>query len=408
MSADPIDLAMASTEDLLGTYAHYVKLLESTEHWGRQKRFTRQRDRVVEELKARTNGTPRLLLPLREHPDPIVQLSAAILCRSLDPDGYREIVQALAQSGGPIGQQARDTLATDEWYEKHPPRPPGPSHPTLYWRSATEVPTGITRVALEERVRLEFSDDLARGVLELAERAIGAWPRQLREGADPRASCLGGLPLVPRDWTWPTLDGEPMLFVGHFNCADLASLGGASAFPTTGIIAIFGEHDHLHCCTAGRNGEGAAIFHWPDIDSLVPTSEPIADFEPLPRCGLAFYDTYSLPDPLSEEIDRFPFDRDQRRRYRELHVGVRGHGTNDRFFGELDVIKLLGWPDLVQCDLFPGPGGERLLLLFQLGDYDNGVTRQDWGPGGAVYFTISEADLAERRFDRVRLESQIT
>jgi len=36
------------------------------------------------------------------------------------------------------------------------------------------------------------------------------------------------------------------------------------------------------------------------------------------------------------------------------------------------------------------------------------VTSHHWGPGGSVYFSISEADLAEGRFERVRLESQIT
>ena len=123
---------------------------------------------------------------------------------------------------------------------------------------------------------------------------------------------------------------------------------------------------------------------------------------------MAFYSTYSLPDPRSDEIDRLPLDKDQRGRYGELYTAVRGHGTNDEFFNELDVIKLMGWPDLVQCDLFLGPGGERQRLLFQLGAYKNEVARQDWGPGGAVYFTISETDLVERRFDRVRLESQIT
>jgi uncharacterized protein YwqG len=199
-----------------------------------------------------------------------------------------------------------------------------------------------------------------------------------------------------------------MLFVGHVNCAEFAQLSGPCVFPTDGIIAIFGEHDHLHCCTVGRNGEGAAVFYWPEVEALIPASEPIPDFEPLPKCGMAFYDTYSLPDPRSEAIDRLPFDRDQQSRYRELYAAVRNYGTNDPFFDELDVIKLLGWPDLVQCELFPGPAGERQRLLFQLGSYDNGVTSHYWGPGGSVYFSISEADLAGRRFDRVRLESQIT
>jgi uncharacterized protein YwqG len=406
MTSDTHDLAADSAEELLRKYVEYVQLLAATEHWGREKRYSLQKQRVLDALKSRSDGSLRPLLPLRAHPDPVVQLDAAVMCKPLDADGYHKTMEALIARGGKIAERAQDSLAREAWYEKHPPSPPGPPHPIVYSRTAAKLPTGMTRVELEERVRSEFPADLAREVLELARPAIAAWPRQPRESSDPRASCLGGLPLVPKDWTWPALDGEPMLFVGHFNCAELAPLAGARVFPATGIIAIFGEHDHLHCCTVGRNGEGAAVFYWPDVEALVPASEPIQDFEPLPRCGLVFYESYSLPDPRSDELDRLPLDKDQRRRYSELHTAVSSHGTDDRFFSELNVLQLLGWPNLVQCELFHADEPQR--LLFQLGGYDNGVTSQDWGPGGAVYFTIPETDLAERRFDRVRLESQIT
>jgi hypothetical protein len=71
-------------------------------------------------------------------------------------------------------------------------------------------------------------------------------------------------------------------------------------------------------------------------------------------------------------------------------------------------MKLLGWPDLVQGGFFSGRGDERRRVFFQLGSYDNGVTSHYWGPGGSVYFSIPERDLAEHRFDRMLLESQIT
>ena len=408
MTDHPRALRALSVDELVQEYVRYVHQLAGTAHWGREKRYTRQKERVLDELKSRSGRSLRALLPLRAHSDPAVRLDAAVLCKPLDPGGYRETMRLLIAEGGDMARRARDSLAREEWYERRPPGPPAPPSPDRYWRSATDVPIGITRATLEQRVRSEFPDDLASAVLELARPAIGAWPRQPREDTDPRTSCLGGLPLVPREWTWPSLGGEPMLFVGHINCTEFVRLSEARVFPTRGLIAIFGEHDYLHCCTAGPNGEGAAVFYWPDVEALLPASEPIPDFEPLPRCGLAFYETYSLPDPRSDEIGRLPFDRDQQRRYRELYVAVRGYGTGDSFFDEFNVIKLLGWPDLVQCELFRRPGGERLRLLFQLGNYDNGITKHDWGPGGAVYFSIRERDLTEHRFDRVLLESQIT
>ena len=312
MSTGPIDLGMASTEDLLEKYVHYVQLLEGTKHWGREKRFTIQKERVLEALKSRAAGTPRLLLPLREHPDPLVRLSVISLCKSLDPAGYRDIMESFAKDVGPIGERARAVFANDEWHEKHP-QTSGWTRPVVFsGRCDDDVPTGIARTKLEELVRAEFPEDLARRVLELAMTTIGIWPRRPPEIADPTASRLGGLPLVPKEWTWPTLDGEPMLFVGQINCADLAGLPGAGVFPETGLIAFFGEHDYLHCCTAGLETECCAVFYWPDPDRLTPVNEPIEDFEQLRRCSLAFYEAYSLPHPKSWALDRVPFDNDQR------------------------------------------------------------------------------------------------
>ena len=409
MSTDMSALLALSTEELLRKYIDYVQLFERTEHWGRQKRISIQQERVVEALKSRADGTPRLLLPLREHPDPVVQLSATILSKSLDLDGYREIIEALAKDDGPIGKRARGTLADDEWREKHP-RTPGWTYPGVFrGRSALDMPTGMTRAELEEHVRAEFPVDLANRVLELALPAIGIWPRRLQEGTDPRASRLGGMPLVPEQWIWPRLEDEPMLFVGQINCEELAPLPSASIFPSRGLLAFFAEHDYLHCCTAGLETECCAVFYWPEVDRLTTPNDPIEDFEQLRQCALGFYETYCLPDPRSLELYRVPFDNDQRQRYAKLYRAVRSHGVADPTFDEFDVIKLLGWPDPVQDDLLTvRDDANHKRLLFQLGDYDDGTASQHWGPGGAVYFLISDQDLTERRFDRVALEVQIT
>lgn len=71
---------------------------------------------------------------------------------------------------------------------------------------------------------------------------------------------------------------------------------------------------------------------------------------------------------------------------------------------------MFGWPDLIQRDLEScseeAIGDER--LLFQIGNYDNGVDGWGWGPGGLVYFVISGAALAECRVEEARYEMQCT
>jgi uncharacterized protein YwqG len=402
-------LRTLSTEVLLEKYAANVQRYDRTEHWGRQKRIYRQQARVIEALESRADGSPRLLLTLREHPDPVVRLAATILCRSVDPDGAGEIMRALAQEDGPVGQRAKYNLASGEWREESPYVLDWPSSEDFRGRSSLDVPRGMTRAELEERVHAEFPEDLACQLLELALPSIGMWPRRLQEGADPRASRLGGMPLVPEPWAWPRLDDEPMLFVGQINCAELPASPSASVLPSRGLISFFAEHDYIHCCTAGRQIQCCAVFHWPDIDRLTMSSEPIEDFEQLRSCGLAFYDTWSLPGPRSLAIYVLGLDDDQGRRYAELHSAVRSHGVADETFDEFNVIRLLGWPDPIFDDVFDtgNPENARRLLL-QLGSYDDGRGLQHWGPGGAVYFSIPKGDLPERRFDRVDMDVQIT
>jgi len=47
-------------------------------------------------------------------------------------------------------------------------------------------------------------------------------------------------------------------------------------------------------------------------------------------------------------------------------------------------------------------------LLLQIGWYHNGWDWESWGPGGTLYFTLNEKDIAERRFDRAELDVQCT
>ncbi len=47
-------------------------------------------------------------------------------------------------------------------------------------------------------------------------------------------------------------------------------------------------------------------------------------------------------------------------------------------------------------------------LLLQVDDYSNGEELQGWGPGGTLYFVMSEENLRMRRFDRCEFDIQFT
>ena len=411
MTGDPRDLATLSVDALLNEYVRLVKHSEATEHIGHKNRLAKQEQRILSALKSRADGTLRLLLPLRTHPDPAVQLSSTILCKSLDPGTYREVVQRFAKGWGPLREQARNSLFLDKWLRERPhtPREPVERPPDHEWQTASDVPVGITRLELERRVSEAFPLDLAGRITGLAKPTIGLWPRRPRENADPLASRLGGMPMVPHSWDWPAFDDEPMHFIGQINCSELAPLRSARVFPASGLIAFFADHDFVNGCGGGWETEGGAVFFWPETRGLALAQEPIDDFQQLRSCGLAFYETYSVPDPFSKEIEALSLDRAQRDKYSELHQAVRVHGVAYRRFRDISTSKLLGWPDLIQKDFLPEfYAGGPVRLLLQVGDYDDGADYQNWGPGGLVYFAISEGDLAERRFDRVLFEMQCT
>ena len=174
MVACPRDLSALSVEELQQEYVRYVRLLQDREHVGRQNRLGRGQVRVLDELKSRADGTLRLLLPMRAHADPVVQLSASIICKSLDPDGYRKKMEALVTFGGVIAKRAQESLKWDEWVKAHPSSPPPVSSPSDFGRlSASKEPAGLSHAELEDRVRSAFPLDLAEPIISLARPTIG-------------------------------------------------------------------------------------------------------------------------------------------------------------------------------------------------------------------------------------------
>jgi uncharacterized protein YwqG len=63
--------------------------------------------------------------------------------------------------------------------------------------------------------------------------------------------------------------------------------------------------------------------------------------------------------------------------------------------------RLLGYPSTIQSDVLDNKKTRHLLTI----DCDSN-TAWEWGDGGALYFTIAEADLAAGRLDRMRMEMQ--
>ena len=82
--------------------------------------------------------------------------------------------------------------------------------------------------------------------------------------------------MAPPDWQWPTVEGEPLLFVGQINCAELR---GAELLPPSGLLVFPGDYDAVH----GSDSFGASgVYLWPDVDRVVAAKVPTDSLEIFP------------------------------------------------------------------------------------------------------------------------------
>jgi hypothetical protein len=282
-------------------------------------------------------------------------------------------------------------------------QPKGPYWRRIVWQCEHPPPTALTREEIAERLRRnvpEFCDRLMDMVLP----AIGLWPQRRAETA-ATASRFGGTPLAPPDWQWPTLKGEPLLFVGQINCAELRGLPGAELLPSSGLLGFFG--DYAAMMGAHRFGP-VGVYHWADVDRLVPARARIDPLEVLPSCALVPRPILELPHPGSDTVGELKLSKQQWQLYFDVWLENNGHGIPPDSVGYACFSKLLGWPALVQNDLSCFEAEDRARLLLQVDSYCNGEVLHDWFRGGSLYYLLPERELRAGVFAGCGFEHQFT
>jgi uncharacterized protein YwqG len=367
-------LSRLSVAELAQAYVETVQAEEATEHVGRQNRLARYRSHIVQELKARGEA--------------------------------RSVLQRLSDhSLLAVRERASGNLA---WIDKPSPqtereRPKGPFWPNVAWQCEHAPPVALSRDEVAERLRQNvpaFCDRL----MALALPAIALWP-QRRAAIAATASRFGGMPLAPFDWQWPEVEEEPLLFVGHINCAELCGLPGAELLPVSGLLSFFGDYNAVigsfpfgdHC-----------VFHWPDVNRLVPATARLEPVEVFPSCALVPRPILDLPHPDSRAVRGLSLNKQQREAYFDVWLDVRAHGIPSDYASYAGFSKLLGWPDLVQHDLQRFDTQDDARLLLQVDHYCNGEESHSWGPGGSLYYLLPERDLRAQVFEGCELEGQFT
>jgi len=265
------DFVSASDGELARAYIDNIVARMAAEHVGRINRLYDRSSAIMRELKSR--GTARITLEqFARHHDSRV----------------RATVQSDLECLDRIKGKPAPTYA--------PPRG------EYLWQCNTPPPRAMARAEIEQRLGRalpEYRDAL----VSLMRPAIGLWPQRWRESMAPTASRLGGTPLAPAGWQWPTVEGEPLLFVGQINCGELKGLPAAESLPPSGLLVFFADHDAVHGCRMEALAD-IAVHHWPGFLELVPAVAPIEPSQVLPQCALAFRPIIDLPDPFSKAIER--------------------------------------------------------------------------------------------------------
>jgi uncharacterized protein YwqG len=240
--------------------------------------------------------------------------------------------------------------------------------------------------------------------MDLVLPAIGLWPQRSADISAP-ASRFGGTPLAPPDWQWPTFEEEPMLFVGQINCAELRDLPGAELLPPHGLLAFFGDHDAVQ----GADFHGmSAVYHWPDVDRLIAAQPLIEPSMVFPACALAPRPILDVPHPFSHAVSKLRLGNEQRKAYFDAWSEICEHGIPGDCVRYAGFSKLLGWPHLLQNDLWRFESQDDARLLLQVDSYCNGETVHTWGTGANLYYLLPERDLRARFYDNCEFEGQFT
>lgn len=272
-------------------------------------------------------------------------------------------------------------------------------------------------------------------VLSATQPAVALTTSRVNEEEIPLgASKFGGLPHVPKRFSWPRRDRQPLMFLAQINLADVPRGHlEPGLLPDNGTLYFF--YDVL---------SDASGLHHEDRGSFLVIyedgSNPRTKRQKPPKAKRKGVHDYALDQwsrnrscrvSLSESVSLDPeavfaieehIQESQVDSMLELHdqIFFRFHGRHGN-----GVHRLFGHPDQIQgpvweyCQrnfmkLFPeaaqpeGPqnaaetlrhGQDDWRLLLQIDSDDNADWM--WGDAGSLYFCIREQDLRAWNFDRV-------
>ncbi len=201
-------------------------------------------------------------------------------------------------------------------------------------------------------------------------------------GASKSAARAGGSPDLPSADDWPTGAEGPLDFVAQIPLAEVAPLDVHDRLPDAGLLSFFVKHI---VDDAGALHLEAAVLHIPATVSVSPQKAPKGALKTKPQ-SLIFRPRATLP-PYGSKL-------------------FQGDRVDGRYKAVLDALYDFGGLTNHHGMLcFDRPFEARLghddVILLKL-EHDDDIP-YDFEEMSVVYFLISKADLAARRWGAVRV-----
>lgn len=218
------------------------------------------------------------------------------------------------------------------------------------------------------------------------------------------ASKFGGQPDLPHNFKWfRNSENVPLAFMAQINCEDVHKFDSENILPEHGILYFFYDLENQPWDSLGSDKYGAAVYYYNDDFSALEETEFPDDLPEecaVEQCGLTF--SSELDAPSYE--DYCFLTGTNMSDYNAYYASVKEALGLDTEKRDENKFKLLGYADIIQNSTLEELNDENeWVLLCQFDTYENGDSYVMYGDGGRLYYYIKRTDLAERKFDDIRI-----
>lgn len=222
----------------------------------------------------------------------------------------------------------------------------------------------------------------------------------------PGASYVGGLPELPPDYVWPSVDCKPLQFLAQINCSEIATYRDHTLLPPTGMLHFFFEQDgteshvtmtpggvSLKQATAPAGTPSGFVLPQFPVEFIPCTTIPHSDSNQFASLDLNEADSEAVLNAYGSLVENF------RREEHALHqIGGYPEAVQGDVFTECEMIArkhIASTDQKLWKQAAAAADNWRLLLQFDT----DGDLKVMWGDAGTIYFCIREGDLRAGRFD---------